>query len=168
MLEEGGDAEAALIARAAEWPTGRGMRWPTWAASSAARSRPPLAARSSAASWRPMVDAATRQAGLVCHAQSSSAFLARSGDALATVATIRVARSRSFSLVARTSTMRFPYVLPSWIITAVERMFRVIFCAVPAFESRGASDHLAADEELDRELGGTRDRAVGGCRRSRR
>ncbi|CAO0837139.1 hypothetical protein SMICM17S_12175 [Streptomyces microflavus] len=42
-------------------------------------------------------------------------------------------RARSFSLEARTSTMRFPYVLPSRIIVTVEIMLRTSFWAVPAF-----------------------------------
>ena len=47
-------------------------------------------------------------------------------------ATIRRERARSFSFEARTSTIRFPYVLPSRIIVIVESMLRTSFCAVPA------------------------------------
>ena len=46
---------------------------------------------------------------------------------------MRRERARSFSLEARTSTIRFPYVLPSRIIVIVESMLRTSFCAVPAF-----------------------------------
>src|ERR1700756_3120215 len=46
--------------------------------------------------------------------------------------TIRTARRRSFALVARTSTMRDPYALPSAIITLVESALSTTFCAVPA------------------------------------
>ena len=42
-------------------------------------------------------------------------------------------RARSLSFVASTSTIRFPYVLPSRIIEIVEIMFRTSFWAVPAF-----------------------------------
>ncbi len=47
--------------------------------------------------------------------------------------TIRWERARSLSLEARTSTIRFPYVLPSRIIVIVESMFSTSFWAVPAF-----------------------------------
>ena len=42
------------------------------------------------------------------------------------------ARSRSFSLVGRRSTIRFPYVLPRRTIVMVEIMLSTSFCAVPA------------------------------------
>lgn len=48
------------------------------------------------------------------------------------VRTMRTARSRSLPLLAFTSTMRLPYVLPSRTITIVENMLSTSFCAVPA------------------------------------
>src|SRR5664280_345711 len=47
--------------------------------------------------------------------------------------TIRLARSSSFLLVARRSTIRLLYTLPIRIIVAVLSMLRTIFSAVPAF-----------------------------------
>ena len=45
---------------------------------------------------------------------------------------MRTARSRSFSLVGRRSTIRLPYVLPRRTIAMVEIMLSTSFCAVPA------------------------------------
>ena len=47
--------------------------------------------------------------------------------------TIRRDRSTSLPLVARRSTIRFPYVLPSSTMLAVLSMFNTILVAVPAF-----------------------------------
>ena len=44
-----------------------------------------------------------------------------------------MARSRSFTLLGRTLTIRFPYTWPSPIIAAVLSMFSTSFVAVPAF-----------------------------------
>ena len=46
---------------------------------------------------------------------------------------MRRTRARSFSFVARTSTMRFPKVLPIRTIETVEIVLSTSFCAVPAF-----------------------------------
>ena len=48
-------------------------------------------------------------------------------------ATARRTRAWSFEFVATTSTIRFPYVLPSRTMLAVESVFSTSFCAVPAF-----------------------------------
>ena len=63
------------------------------------------------------------------------------------------ARSRSFSLVGRRSTIRFPYVLPRRTIVMVEIMLSTSFCAVPALRrvepvtTSGPTGHL--DRVLD-------------------
>ena len=56
----------------------------------------------------------------------------RSGAPVA-IATARRARARSLSFDAWTSTIRFPYVLPSLTNVTVESVFSASFCAVPAF-----------------------------------
>ncbi len=47
--------------------------------------------------------------------------------------TIRVPRSMSFTLLSCISTMRFPFTRPKRIITDVEIIFSISFCAVPDF-----------------------------------
>ncbi len=60
-----------------------------------------------------------------------AASISRSGAPVAS-ATMRRERARSFSFKARTSTIRFPYVLPSRIMVSVETMLSTSFWAVPA------------------------------------
>ena len=55
------------------------------------------------------------------------------GGAPVAALTIRRTRASSFSFAGTTSTMRFPYVLPSRIIEIVEIVLSTSFCAVPAF-----------------------------------
>ncbi len=64
---------------------------------------------------------------------SFSSRLARGRPTPVTAMTIRSARSRSFSLPARTSTIRLPYALPQRIIAVVVSVLRTSLVAVPAF-----------------------------------
>jgi hypothetical protein len=73
-----------------------------------------------------------RMASFTSRPAFCSAASARSRSAPVTAWTIRTARSRSFAFVARTSTMRLPYVLPSRTIAIVEIRLRTSFWAVPA------------------------------------
>ena len=64
--------------------------------------------------------------------QAASASAACSRVHSVAIITMFWARTRSFSLLCLTSTMRFWYTLPAATMAPVEIMFRTSFCAVPA------------------------------------
>ena len=83
-------------------------------------------------------------------------------------ATMRRARSTSFSLPAETSTMRFPKVRPRRTMTTVEMVLSTSFWAEPGLQAGGAGDDLGADHDLDGVVGGAGEPASRGGRRGRR
>ena len=64
---------------------------------------------------------------------ATSAASASASETSVASSTTRRARARSFALLATTSTIRFPNVRPSRTMVTVEIVFRMSFCAVPAF-----------------------------------
>ena len=100
--------------------------------SSASLTTPPAAA-SFARAWSASMSAMSET--IATFGSPPAASRARSASASVTFAarrTMRRTRARSLSLVATTSTIRFPKVLPSRIIAIVEIMLSTSFCAVPA------------------------------------
>lgn len=65
--------------------------------------------------------------------EASSAAWTSAEAAPVTSCTSENARATSFAFVARTSTMRLPYVSLQRTIASVVSMFSTSFCAVPAF-----------------------------------
>ena len=128
--------------------------------SRAARIRP-----SAASSRERAVSASTSASSDTMATLASPPALSRaastsSGGAPVASSTIRRTRARSLSFVARTSTMRFPKVLPVQTIDTVEIVLRTSFCAVPDFsrvepaKTRAHDDgDLVVDERGERRVG---------------
>src|SRR5205814_5372798 len=97
------------------------------------RITPPFCAISFCASSRETPFFCITIASLTLLSARSSSFVASSRDTPHTSITIRWLRSISLLLVARRSTIRLPYVLPSLIMAPVVIVFSTSFVAVPAF-----------------------------------
>ena len=80
---------------------------------------------------------------------ASSAASTSSVDAPVASSTMRRTRARSLSFVARTSTMRFPNVLPVRTIDTVEIVLRTSFCAGARFQARRAGEEFGTDDDDD-------------------
>src|SRR5205807_842289 len=131
----GADAGERIGGRA-----GRGAGWighgapgaaPVSPATARRRLSPARARRAAASSGVVWVASMTIATGTRPPARAS-ASAAWASETPAAAATILTARRRSFSFVARRSTIRFPYTLPSRTIARVLSMLSTSFCAVPA------------------------------------
>src|SRR5439155_12668339 len=96
------------------------------------RTLPPAASSRAAASAAPTPASSETIATFAFPSAAASAASISSAGAPVAVSTIRRMRARSFSLLARTSTIRLSKVFPSRIIEIVEIAFSTSFCAVPA------------------------------------